>query len=497
MLHRLRVHSALVCLGFLSFLTCSSGGRGGGPVEPVGQTGSIQVATTTTGEAGSLDGNGFAVVVDGAAPRPIGINATMTFESLSVGTHTVRLDGAAANCVVGGENPRNVSVSANGTAQVAFAVACAGITGAIEVATVTVGGTDPDGYTISVDGGVAEPLGTAATKTFPGLTPGTHEVLLGGLAPGCAVNGENPRSLVVIGNRTTSTTFNVACPVVGISGRIAFYSDRDGDWEIFVMNADGTNLQQLTVNSAISESHPSWSPDGNRIAFKGTRQDPATGVFHEEVLIMDANGSNEVAVSSHPLYDADPGWSADNRIVFQTNRDDPNAKPYDDGSPREIYTIDPDGSDLRRVTTNAWDDNHPDWSPDGETIVLSSELSSGNYDIVTMDPDGGNLVNLTNHPATDWRPAWSPDGTRIAFHSDRDGNFEIYVMNADGTGVQRLTNNPADDFHPAWSPDSRMIAFQSTREGGDFDIFIMNADGTGVFAITNNSAHDDGPAWTE
>jgi TolB protein len=311
------------------------------------------------------------------------------------------------------------------------------------------------------------------------------------------VNGENPRSLVVIGNRTSTTTFNVACPITGISGRIAFYSDRDGDWEIFVMNADGSNLQQLTFNSAISDAHPSWSPDGTRIAFQGTRQDPATGVFHEEVLIINADGSNEEQVSNHPLYDANPGWSADKRIVFQTNRDVPNAKPYEDGSPREIYTVDPDGSDLRRVTNNGWDDNHPDWSPDGQTIVLSSELSPGNYEIVTMDPDGGNVVNLTNHPATDWRPAWSPDGNRIAFHSNRDGNFDIYVMNTDGSGLQRLTTDPADDFHPAWSPDSRMIAFQSMREGGDFDIFIMNADGTGVFAITNNGTHDDGPSWTE
>jgi Tol biopolymer transport system component len=286
---------------------------------------------------------------------------------------------------------------------------------------------------------------------------------------------------------------------MGITGLIAFYSDRDGDPEIFVMNADGSNLQQLTFNSAIIDNHPSWSPAGTRIAFGSTVQDPATGIFQDEVMVMNADGSNPVAISSHPLWDGHPGWSVDDRIAFETNRNDPNGTPYlDDDSRHEIYTMNPDGSNLSRVTNNDWSDVHPDWSPSGGRLVFSSKLfSGGNFEIVTMDPDGGNIVNLTNHPATDWRPAWSPDGTRIAFHTDRDGNFEIYVMNTDGTGVQRLTDNPADDFHPAWSPDSRMIAFQSPRAGGDFDIYIMNADGTGLIAITSNTANDYGPSWTE
>jgi hypothetical protein len=281
-----------------------------------------------------------------------------------------------------------------------------------------------------------------------------------------------------------------------ISGRIAFYSDRDGDWEIFVMNADASNVQQLTTNSALGDGHPAWSPDGTRIAFGGTRQDPALEVYNTDVLVMNADGSNQVEISRHPLFDASPGWSVNDRIVFETNRDHPDARWWDDSSPREIYTVNPDGTDLRRVTNNTWNDMHPDWSHDGQRIVLSSELSPGNYEIVGMDPDGRNVVNLTNHPATDWRPAWSPDGTRIAFHSNRDGNFEIYVMNADGTALRRLTNHPAEDFHPAWSPDSRMIAFQSTRYGGDFDIYVMNTDGTGLAFLTFNAANDDGPAWT-
>jgi TolB protein len=72
-------------------------------------------------------------------------------------------------------------------------------------------------------------------------------------------------------------------------------------------------------------------------------------------------------------------------------------------------------------------------------------------DIYIMDSDGGNVRRLTNHPAFDYDSPWSPDGRRIAFTSTRDGRSQIYVMDADGGNVQRLTNSPADDWQPTWA----------------------------------------------
>jgi Tol biopolymer transport system component len=452
--------------------------------------------TSTTGDTATLDANGFVISIDGQGSRSIGINATVVIPAVPAGARSLLLGGAAENCSITEENPRNVMVVAADTVQVAFTITCAPVRATLVVKTFQSGGIDPDGYTISLDGGPPEPIGISDTRTYEGLAPGRHVVLLDGLAPGCEPSGPNPHTIHLGTSGSSGINFHVACPITGVNGQIAFYSDRDGDWEIFTMNADGTNLQQLTVNSARNDAHPAWSPDGMRIAFTGTRQDPVSDVFHEEVVIMNADGSGEVAITNHPLYDATPAWSSADRIAFQTNRDHPEARPFDDVFPDEIYTIRPDGSDLRRVTNNAQDDIHPDWSPNGTRIAYSSEVSPGNYDILTVAPDGSGIINLTNHPATDWRPAWSPDGTRIAFHSNRDGNFEIYVMNVDGTGLQRLTDNPADDFHPAWSPDGRMIAFQSDRFGGDFDIYIMQSDGTGLIILTSNGANDDGPNWT-
>jgi len=98
----------------------------------------------------------------------------------------------------------------------------------------------------------------------------------------------------------------------------------------------------------------------------------------------------------------------------------------------------------------------------GKIAFVSSR--DGNNEIYVMNPDGSNIIRLTNNPAADFTPAWSPDGTKIAFASNRDGNSKIYVMNTDGSSPTRLTNEQADDYDPAWSPSGTKIAF--VRETG-------------------------------
>ena len=121
-----------------------------------------------------------------------------------------------------------------------------------------------------------------------------------------------------------------------------------------------------------------------------------------------------------------------------------------EGHSWDIYVMDDDGGNQRRLTDNLHDDECPSWSPDGEHIAFSSE-KDGNFDIYVMEADGGNPRRLTNHPEDDWYSSWSPDGKRIAFTSDRDRSFEIYVIDADGGNPQNLTNMRfGDDSQPAW-----------------------------------------------
>ena len=250
-------------------------------------------------------------------------------------------------------------------------------------------------------------------------------------------------------------------------GRIAFESDRDGNYNIYAMNADGSGVVRLTNNSD-DDRYPSWSPDGRRIAFY-SRRDGNSGIY-----AMNADGSGVVRLTrgSHP------SWSPDGRRIA-----------FDRGG--EIYAMNADGSGVVHLTDNSADDEYPSWSPDGRRIAFVSDRD-GNDEIYAMNADGSGVVRLTNNSAYDVDPSWSPDGRRIAFVSYRDGNAEIYAMNADGSGRTNLTNNSAYDVDPSWSPDGRRIAFATY---GVSSISAMNADGSGVTRLTNNSAVDRSPSW--
>jgi hypothetical protein len=174
---------------------------------------------------------------------------------------------------------------------------------------------------------------------------------------------------------------------------------------------------------------------------------------------------------------------ANGRIAFATDRD----------GNSEIYTMNPDGSSLTRLTNNAAFDGEPAWSPDGTKIVFTTNRD-GNLEIYAMNADGTSPTRLTNNAAFDAEPAWSPDGTKIAFDTDRDGNTEIYTMNADGTSPARLTNNAAIDESPGWSPTGTKIVFDTSRDGNN-EVYTMNADGTTQTRLTNSPGIDQSPNW--
>jgi sugar lactone lactonase YvrE len=266
----------------------------------------------------------------------------------------------------------------------------------------------------------------------------------------------------------------------GANGRIAFTSKRDGNNEIYVINADGSGLTNLT-NHPGNDTGAAWSPDGTRIAFVSDRHGTS------DIYVMNADGSEQTRLTSSHYSEIHPAWSPDGtRIAFV----------YHYGND-EIYVMNADGSGETPLTENEAFvvDSFPAWSPDGTRIAFQRS-PLGDTEIYVINTDGTGLMNLTNHPDEDFFGlSWSPDGRRIAFTSDRDRNSEIYVMNADGSAQTRLTNNSLWDSSPTWSPDGQHLAFMSHRND-NYDIYVMNADGSGQVRLTDNPARDSWPDWS-
>ena len=261
-------------------------------------------------------------------------------------------------------------------------------------------------------------------------------------------------------------------------GRIAFQSDQAGSLDIYVMNADGTQISRLTTSSGV-EVFPSWSPDGQKLAFTSDLDG------NPDIFIINADGTNMVKVVDDPANDVLPAWSPDGKqLAFVSDR------TGDD----EIYLINIDGSGLKRLTNSPGDDDFPNWSPTGQWLVFASTRDV-NSEIYKMDNDGRNLIRLTDDPATDSTPAWSPDGTRIAFISKRDGFANLYVMDTEGGNVVQLSKYKSTLEVPSWSPDSKMIAFASDLEISR-DIFVLSADGSGLDRLTDLNGEEFYPAWS-
>ena len=261
-------------------------------------------------------------------------------------------------------------------------------------------------------------------------------------------------------------------------GKIAYASDIDGDFDIWLVNADGSNPRQLTENTVMDGS-PAWSPDGSRIVFVSNRDG------NNEIYSMKADGSEVRRLTNTPdASESFPAWSPDGlSISFDANH----------SSNWDIYVMSSDGSNLRRLTDHPGEDWLSSWSPDGQQIAFESKRD-GNYEIYVMNADGSDQRRLTQNTIHDGAPKWSPDGSKIAFFSQRDGNLEIYTMDTDGGNPKRLTDQAGDDSFPSWSPDGLKIIFSSGQNGHD-EIYIMNADGSQVRQLTGNRAQNWSPAW--
>jgi TolB protein len=164
-----------------------------------------------------------------------------------------------------------------------------------------------------------------------------------------------------------------------------------------------------------------------------------------------------------------------------------------DGS-KELYVMDYDGSNQRRVTTHRSITLSPSWSPDGESLAYTS-FNRGTSDLYIINRRGGGRMRLTTNVNLNTAPSFSPDGREIAFVGSIAGNPDIYIIGTDGKGMRRLTSGNSIESTPAWSPTGRQIAFTSSRNGTP-QIYVMDAEGSNVRRVSFDGNWNDDASWS-
>ena len=265
--------------------------------------------------------------------------------------------------------------------------------------------------------------------------------------------------------------------------RIAFVSSRSGNKEIWVMDYDGQNQQQLTHQRTISVA-PRWSPDATRIAYTCLGEPRGSAGF--QICMYSLELGRTVAFKHLPGTNTSPSWSPDGtRLMFMSSI----------AGPPNIYVSDITGGNLKRISSGGLD-TQPVWNPKtGQTVAFVSGRS-GLPQIYLMNADGTSSEKLTL-PEMGYvvDPDWSPNGQLLAFSWRRpDGNFDIYVTDVATHQLVQLTRDAGRNEKPSWAPDGRHLVFQSTRTG-TWQVWSMLADGSSVRQLTREGQNES-PNWS-
>ncbi len=315
--------------------------------------------------------------------------------------------------------------------------------------------------------------------------------------------------------------------------QIVFASTRSKHANIYVMQADGSNVRRLTDNQFF-ENFPVFSPDGTQIAFQSNRADELTEVYLKN--LNDDAPPRRLTHSREGTGIRPKCWSPDGTqillIVIQNGKErialadvDPPATPLLSDAAVDLFfpRLSADGKEIlyvarladqrlelrltdlvtkrtRTIYQTAADPvaNHleADWSPDNSLIAFSTRVN-GNSDIFSIKPDRTGLKNLTNNPLPDSYPIFSPDGSEIIFMRDNYGNDQLYRMDVNGGNQRRVTDKDGYEMMPSFSPDGAYLAFAGDREGHGLDIFLLSLKNPNdEKIIAARRLHDDQPAFS-
>jgi dipeptidyl aminopeptidase/acylaminoacyl peptidase len=263
----------------------------------------------------------------------------------------------------------------------------------------------------------------------------------------------------------------------GANGKIAFVRDQ----QIWVINADGSDPDQLTSDDGTVRGTPAWSADGRFIAFV------SASVSGRSLYYMSDRGSDTTFVGDG----FDPSWSPDGTHLALSTGDASN------GAHQRLFTLSRDGTFGDQVTNPPPDasDFTPAWSPDGSLIAFE-RVENGGSKLRTVMPNGLAFQRVNDSLLFESAPNWSPDGKRIVFRGNSGSSTAIYIVNADGSGLTAVPNTDLD-YEPAWSPDGTKIVvqhFPPPQPFGPTEIDLVDPV-TGTHTSLTSGQHDSDPDW--
>jgi Tol biopolymer transport system component len=271
------------------------------------------------------------------------------------------------------------------------------------------------------------------------------------------------------------------------SEKIAFQSDRDGNFEIYIMNENGSGQTRLTKNSA-ADLYPTWCPKSETIAFISLRDGNC------EIYVINADGTSLRNLTLSSTNEHWPAWSPDGtQIAFASDQD----------GDWEIFVMDKDEKKRTQITHNLINESEPAWIPTGKGITYTRAQRPAKIYLTPLDGRGETILNLFQGMPPGLVPECAPHSTspawssrnELAFASTPSCQLDIFITSLETQFTRQLTNNPGIDTSPAFSHDGKRLAFMSDREG-NFDIFVVDTDGKNLKRLTSNEGNDGYPTWS-
>ncbi len=301
----------------------------------------------------------------------------------------------------------------------------------------------------------------------------------------------NIRGLILL----CAATSCIACGGPNAKGHVIYEGQNNTQpagfeiWDVVLDHGTASSTPVNLTQSPGDDMDADWNQHERKIAFASNR----TGDF--DLYVMNADGSNVSQITSGPHMDRLPSWEpGGNQIAYATDQD----------GDMEIFKIRPNGNDPRQLTRNTCFDSDPAWSPDGTKIAYVTNCDGAqDLEVHVMGIDGASDVRLTNRPSTDeFHPTWSADSTKIAFESVQTGggahiDTEIMIMNADGTDLHALAISASTDdlIHPAWWPGGNLLAVARVDSTGDYNLFLISTSGGTASLVLDQPLTQWSPVW--